>query len=74
MVVLCLTTIFSLAVGNHHLEYGLPSTHSTDSISMACSSVTCLRSPSPQLPLDHRFRNTGRGLVYILVFDGLAVY
>ena len=28
-------TDFRLAVGNHHLEYGLPSTHSTNCMSMA---------------------------------------
>jgi membrane-associated phospholipid phosphatase len=46
-------TLFSVAIGSHHLEYGFPSTHSTNSVSIALFFLSHLRRltyPPPPYP------------------------
>ncbi|KAH9055416.1 hypothetical protein EDB87DRAFT_1688279 [Lactarius vividus] len=59
--------VVQLTVGNHDLEYGLPSTHPTNSTSMALFLGTHVY--DLRLLLNYRFRNMGRGLVYICFFN-----
>ncbi|KAH9160820.1 hypothetical protein EDB89DRAFT_836940 [Lactarius sanguifluus] len=63
--------VVRLTVENHHLEYGSPSTHSTNPTPMALflgAHVYDLHRLGG-LPLDHHFRNMGRCLTYIRIFN-----